>query len=1654
MTSIGKYFGTNTALIGIVLIFSGLSVNVFGQGFDEGFSGLEAWYRADATEIDNGVFTWYDMSPNNRHASQSVAVEQPTISTSPFLNDREIVVFDGVNDYLIYPGSMVIGSMIVVMNFDDVQFPDFNGLFTALNGTIAGNLIISSSGTTNLNSSYFGNTNWQINFTPTANFGPLVQHKMVFVQRGTPTYGTFTDIRIGRDRTFVNRSWKGDVAEIIVFDHILTIEELDEVRTYLLERYSPQIQLEEYILNEGFCDFELNAGDGFLDYSWSNGGEESVEVFDEAGIYSLSVSNTFNVEEFFEFELAYPGNFIEPFILCSGQDSIWNLELNPEDFDFVWQDGSDNASFTIDTAGFYSVTVTDGEGCEFESEVVSVELDGFPATQVFTSDVVELCSGGLLNTTVSEMENLSFTWSTGTSTPSIPVTEPGVYSVEVVNENGCEANGIVDVVVSGISPVASFSYDLDCETLNILFFDESIQQDDSPIVEWYWEIDGIAVSNEQNPVIELVESGIYNVVLKSVTASGCEGQFEEEIVVPSSVISELVVSNNCVGSVVSIDDQSSIEFAVINEIEWIVTDLTTGNNVFTGSGQSVTFEMPSEGLYSVERSFTTSFGCTESIVSIIEGRPTPFCFDPSSIASLNLWLSSDSGVTVDDASQTVSLWGNRASEFNDAMAVNTSYRPAYIPSEPVLNDKPALRFDGVSNHMDFGELTNIRTAFFLFKHRTGFQDQFSPLMGHPTLTTFGTAAGSIIFSNSTSPAVLNGIARFNGVEAPAASLQRSAQYGFLSVVTTDSIALQTITKDRNFTNRVWDGDYVEILFFSDSLSNEEVLEIEQYLRYKYAPPVNLSNEIHVPYGFCGLEINAHKAYFTDYQWSTGSTDSTITVDQPGVYSVTVTDIYGFSSTDSVSVVFPGAFMSEDVVICEGDSLVYDTELSQTLYTFNWSTGDSTSSVSIYQEGLLTLTVIDTNECIFNTTPVSVFVDPFPTELAIDLPAFFCEGNMLSVDGVSSQIESILWSTGSSFQSIVPVEEGDYWVQAQNVNGCAGSDTVSVEFSGIAPETIFSLSQFCEQTELIISNESTTLDGSEIISAEWLVNGALLEGDEVTFTFPEFGNYLVELNVLTNANCTGQYRDSVTIHPIPQIDFNYSLPCSGQPVIFEDSSSIALGSLASWFWDFGDGNTANTSNTLFTFSSPGVGEVSLTVTSDEGCASVFEAEVPVNPTPQASFVWENTCQGSPMPFQSTTDTSLTGSLNYAWNFDGVVAGGAGVQHLFPNPGSFLVTHEVWTTINNSPGCFGQQSQVVTVSSHPVLDFEHTIACAGDPFTITDFTTTGQIDSIVGRQWIVNGEVINESAEFTYTFPEPGDYNIVLAIQTEAGCSGQLSQTIPVGSTVPPGFTVSPEVGAPPAQVQFVNSGSYGAHHIWDFGDGNTSLEIDPIHTYQDTGIFYPQLTVIDEAGCPGIADGEFYAFEPYFDVSIEAVNCTDDNGQITVSGVLGNYNNHRLTSAELRMWLGNGTVVSEMWEGSVERNQLASFTFTSRLNFRDDIHAEYLCVEIANPNGNNPDAVPANNKRCKSISTSMFALFPPFPNPADNEIQQFFHLGQSGEVHFRLVQTDGKVIEERRVKRSSGLHNERFQTASLATGIYVLWAEFRGETTFHRVQIIR
>ncbi len=855
-----------------------------------------------------------------------------------------------------------------------------------------------------------------------------------------------------------------------------------------------------------------------------------------------------------------------------------------------------------------------------------------------------------------------------------------------------------------------------------------------------------------------------------------------------------------------------------------------------------------------------------------------------------------------------------------------------------------------------------------------------------------------------------------------------------------------------FNDRLLVGKVAELIIYDTALSEAEMLIVFDSLKAKYAPPPVLPAQINI-LPDCSRTLSVDDR-FKSYTWfritetgdeELGNNESQLEVTQPGEYILETLSMFGDLFRDTVSIIeIEPPVLS--ATVCEGQPFSLDLNIIDADITIQWSDSSLMGSVvSISEPGIFSMVISQPNGC---SIAYSIEVTDIATVAEIGFTEPFCAGNPLQlneVDGVS-----ILWSTGSQSTSIVPDGEGLYWVEVQNENGCVASDSVTVIFAGLAPLANYSSDLLCEQETISFVSQSESADDSEIVLTEWLINGEYMEGAEVDFFFPENESYSLQLWVTTSAGCSALLNDSLIIHPKPEINFNHALPCTNSPTLFEDESTIASGDLTAWYWDFGSDNTADTPIALAFFDNPGVHNISLQVTSNQGCTDAILAEIGVYPTPIANFVWEPTCQETPMNLVSTTDTSLTGSVHYAWNISGMVNTGPSVNYTFSTPGQYQVQHEVWTTIEGAAGCFNQQTQTVIVTAVPEVQFVHTPACVGEEVIIADATIPDLADEVVSWQWSAAGLPLDTLPSFMWQFNESGVYLLTLAIATQSGCAAVATDAIIVGEGIPPVISHTPEIGLPPLAVSFFNETSYGQFHLWDFGDGGFSTEESPQHTYLDTGQYEVQVTVEDEAGCTGFATTTVDVRAPYFDVAVEQVSVVKQNSLLSVSCIIANYNNHTLRSALLTVKLGNGTLVSEPWSGSLDRNQLTEFTFSSLLNVDDEINDSYVCVEIRQPDVS--DFNPENNRKCTAIGSESFEMFKPFPNPAKEYTEQWFYVDQPSEIAIRMVSTSGKILFETQAHYPKGLHQVRMQTGNFAPGIYIIQLKWNGHMHHKKLMV--
>jgi len=600
----------------------------------------------------------------------------------------------------------------------------------------------------------------------------------------------------------------------------------------------------------------------------------------------------------------------------------------------------------------------------------------------------------------------------------------------------------------------------------------------------------------------------------------------------------------------------------------------------------------------------------------------------SGIGQLNLWLRSDSGITLNGSN--VLVWSDISGNGNDVYQNTVSKQPGFITE--AINGLPAVTFNGSSQYLKIPDLAMPElehTIFIVFKAANTAVRKvlIARTYSYGALYSMVNVAGAFEYRVNNVANVSGSIVNDEIYKISSVYYDNVAETQRVNLVHENSITNSSGVINYNVLDSAvigcmagsgyafyYDGEIAEIIMYDTILDFSDIEIIEDYLHHRYAPPVKLGPDINIPYGFCDTILDAGER-FTDYIWNTGATTQTISVNQNGTYSVTVTDIFGFTSSDSLIVTYPGNLDFTDTLICLYDIIVIDPELDSN-YTYLWSTGSTDSIIYVSDTGSYWVTITDTVSCSVVSDTISVFLDYYPSNASLGIDTNFCSGNYISLQVGASETISYLWSPGGETDSTKIIDtSGTYYVTVTNINGCVAIDTIDVNIIGVAPATGFSANTVCFGDSTIFFDTSTPASPSPadvITSWEWIFgDGDTSYVQNPSHLYNSTGEYQVTLNISSNAGCSASITDTVFVKQIPIADFDVDMACIGNPYTFTDLSTVSSpDSIISWLWDFGNGDTSNFQDTVYTYGLAGYYTVSLTVESSNSCTDQKQEQIEV------------------------------------------------------------------------------------------------------------------------------------------------------------------------------------------------------------------------------------------------------------------------------------------------------------------------------------------------------------------------------------------------------------------------------------------------------------
>lgn len=246
---------------------------------------------------------------------------------------------------------------------------------------------------------------------------------------------------------------------------------------------------------------------------------------------------------------------------------------------------------------------------------------------------------------------------------------------------------------------------------------------------------------------------------------------------------------------------------------------------------------------------------------------------------------------------------------------------------------------------------------------------------------------------------------------------------------------------------------------------------------------------------------------------------------------------------------------------------------------------------------------------------------------------------------------------------------------------------------------------CLQTNNFIFTNTTTID-SGVVSYVWRYgDGTVNTPVNGQHTYTNDTIFTVWLKGTSDFGCYDSIRKDIMVMSRPQVEF--TINDSGQCVndnlfVFKNTSKIRWGSIASYQWDFANGDACNCTDTSVRYYYDSAFRVVLRATSDFGCTDTFGRYVIVHSKPTPQFAINDTDQCLETQLFDFTNTGLIkdGSFTTLWKMeDGQVFNTVNASTTFNNPDTITVKQ----VLTSNFGCKDSTTREVVIWPHPNPDF---------------------------------------------------------------------------------------------------------------------------------------------------------------------------------------------------------------------------------------------------------------------------------------------------------------------------------------------------------------
>lgn len=643
--------------------------------------------------------------------------------------------------------------------------------------------------------------------------------------------------------------------------------------------------------------------------------------------------------------------------------------------------------------------------------------------------------------------------------------------------------------------------------------------------------------------------------------------------------------------------------------------------------------------------------------------------------------------------------------------------------------------------------------------------------------------------------------------------------------------------------------------------------------------------------------------------------------QTGIYDVALTvtddlgctDSIGFNELIEIRNTIAGFTLIKDTVCPNTPIKFTNTSINNRTNTWNFGDGSSSSEVGpshIYTKpgDYVVELKIENYEC-SSTTTALIHVEDVQVDFTIS-DSFACQVPVnITYTPIGENMDNYSWSFGKDETSTETIPTHTYpstkeltenkrenyttTLEVTSKYGCKAKVVKKDVLEILLPKvniTTDNPTSGCQPIDLNFGHTityDTPLD--RVSDITWKTEEENVSNQN-TFhrNYANVGKYKMNLTVETELGCTASSSVNILVGQKVQPDFTVkdkSVFCASEAVIFEDITNNAP-IYDDITWDFGDGMQSEMGIPMHQYTDTGYMDVKLKVTHNGCVSSAAKAKALYIKGPVAKY---NRVQNCDTPYKADFSIDLVDTDSYTFYFDdgdSIVNAGTNFSHTYAQKGRYSPVLKAKKS--GSECSYSYHNNIIISQPHALFDTTGSGPCAntailfdaGESRDASSYDFNGLYKKYL---WDFGDKTAVKFTDepIAHKYNSNGTFIAQLVVRDRNNCTDTLRKEIKIYRPLSK-FTNDYVDGCMPVKYQFNNLSEHElpiTRWDWDFGDGATSDQENPVHEYQAFGTYNVRLSLTNQKGCTStmLLKNEIKVIDPHaaFIVS-DADACINDS----------------------------------------------------------------------------------------------------------------------------------------------------------------------------------